>query len=82
MGRYSLSLTIALRISRSGAKIIKLVDELDKPEGYVARHLCIFMNEVGWNPDRTIMNGNSIYNGTRMSEGVLLYTFFLYIGII
>jgi hypothetical protein len=36
------------------------------------------MNEVGWNPDRTIMNGNSIYNGTRMSEGVLLYTFFLY----
>jgi hypothetical protein len=28
------------------------------------------------------MNGNSIYNGTRMSEGVLLYTFFLYIGII
>jgi hypothetical protein len=52
------------------------VDELDKPEGYVARDLCIFMNEVGWNPDRTIMNGNSIYNGTRISEGVLLYTFF------
>jgi hypothetical protein len=81
LGRYSWSLTIALRISRSGAKIIKLVDELDKPEGYVARDLCIFMNEVGWNPDRTIMNGNSIYNGTRMS-GVLLYTFFLYICII
>ena len=41
----------------------------------MARDLCIFMNEVGWNPDRTIMNGNSIYNDTRMSEGVLLYTF-------
>jgi hypothetical protein len=29
------------------------------------------MNEVGWNPDRTIMNGNSIYNGTRISEGAI-----------
>ena len=38
---------------------------------YVARDLCIFMNEVGWNPDRTIMNGNSIYNGTRISEGAI-----------
>jgi hypothetical protein len=31
------------------------------------------MKEVGWNPDRTVMNENSIYNGTRMSNGVLLY---------
>jgi hypothetical protein len=38
------------------------------------------MNEVGWNPDRTIMNGSSIYNGTRMSEGVLL-CIFLYIQV-
>jgi hypothetical protein len=54
---------------------MKVVDELDEPEGSVTRDLCVFMKEVGWNPDRTIMNGNSIYNGTRMSEGVLLYTF-------
>jgi hypothetical protein len=39
----------------------------------VARDGCIFMKEVGWNPDRTVMNENSIYNGTRMSNGVLLY---------
>jgi hypothetical protein len=42
------------------------------------------MKEVGWNPDITVMNGNSIYNGTRMSEGVLLYTFFVhryYLGV-
>jgi hypothetical protein len=26
----------------------------------VARELCIFMKEVGWNPDRTVMNENSI----------------------
>jgi hypothetical protein len=32
------------------------------------------MKEVDWNPDRTVMNGNSIYNGTRMSEGVLVYS--------
>ena len=82
LGRYSWSLTIALRISltkkisRLGAKIIKLVDELDEPGVYVANDLCIFMKEVGWKPDRTVINGNSIYNGTRMSEGVLLYTFF------
>jgi hypothetical protein len=49
------------------------VDELDEPEVYVAKDLCIFMKEVGWKPDRTVFNGNSIYNGTRMSEGVLLY---------
>jgi hypothetical protein len=45
---------------------------------------CIFMKEVGWKPDRTVFNGNSIYNGTRMSEGVLLYIFFVhryYMGI-
>ena len=29
---------------------------------YVARYLCIFMKEVGWNPDRTVMNENSIRN--------------------
>jgi hypothetical protein len=50
---------------RLGAKIIKLVDELDEPEVYVAKDLCIFMKEVGWKPDRTVINGNSIYNGTR-----------------
>ena len=54
------------------------MDELDEPGVYVANDLCIFMKEVGWKPDRTVINGNSIYNGTRMSEGVLLYTFFLY----
>ena len=64
------------KISRLGAKIIKLVDELDEPGVYVANDLCIFMKEVGWKPDRTVINGNSIYNGTRMSESVLLYTFF------
>ena len=32
---------------------------------------CIFMKEAGWNPNRTVMHGNSIYNGTMMSEGVL-----------
>jgi len=71
LGRYSWSLTIALRIglekkiiiiiiSRLGAKIIKLVNELDEPEGYVARDPSIFMKEVGWNPDRVVMNENSI----------------------
>ena len=59
--RYSWSLTIALRISiakisRSGAKIIKLVDELDESEGYAARDLCMLMKEASWNPDRTVMN--------------------------
>jgi len=49
------------------------VKELDEPEGYVARDLYIFTKEVGWNPDRTVMNENSIYNGTRMSKGVLIY---------
>jgi hypothetical protein len=44
----------------------------------VARDGCIFMKEVGWNPDRTVMNENSIYNGTRMSKGVLLYKCFVY----
>ena len=78
LDRYPWSLTIALRISvtkisRLGAKIINLVDELDEPEGYVATDLCIFTKEVGWNPDRTVMNENSIYNGTRMSNGVLIY---------
>ena len=38
----------------------------------MARELCIFMKEVGWNPDRTVMM-KIVYNGTRMSEGVLLY---------
>jgi len=61
LSRYSWSLTIALRISitkisRSDANIIKLVDELDEPEGYVARDLCMLMKEVSWNPDRTVMN--------------------------
>jgi hypothetical protein len=65
LGRYSWSLTIAFRIrkkiiSRLGAKITKLVDEPDEPEGYVARNLCIFMKEVGWSPDRVVMNENSI----------------------
>jgi hypothetical protein len=31
------------------------------------------MKEVGWNPDRTVMNENSIYNSPKMSNGVLLY---------
>ena len=66
---------LSKKISHLGAKIIKVVDELDEQEGYVTRDLCIFMKEVGWNLNRTVMNGNSIYNGTRMSEGVLLYTF-------
>ena len=39
----------------------------------MARDLCIFMKEVGWNPDRTVMNENSIYNSPKMSNGVLLY---------
>ena len=87
LDRYSWSLTIALRISltnisRLAAKIIKLVHELDEPEWYVARNLCIFTKEVGWNPDRTVMNENSIYNGTRMSKGVLVYKCFVNIGII
>jgi hypothetical protein len=61
LNRYSWSLTIALRISitkisRSGAKIIKLLYERDEPEGYVARDLYILMKEVSWNPDRTVMN--------------------------
>ena len=61
LNRYSWSLTIALRISitkisRSGAKIIKLLYERDEPEGYVARDLDILMKEVSWNPDRTVMN--------------------------
>jgi hypothetical protein len=61
LNRYSWSLTIALRISitqisRSGAKIIKLLYERDELEGYVARDLCILMKEVSWNPDRTVMN--------------------------
>jgi hypothetical protein len=30
------------------------------PEGYVARNLCKFMKEVGWSPDRVVMNTNSI----------------------
>ena len=37
----------------------------------MARDLCIFMKEVGWNPDRTVVNENSIYNGSMMSKGVL-----------
>ena len=48
------------KISRLGAKIIKLVDELDVSEGYVIRDLCIFLKKVGWNPDRAVMNENSI----------------------
>ena len=48
----------------------------------MARNLCIFTKEVGWNPDRTVMNENSIYNGTRMSKGVLVYKCFVHIGII
>jgi hypothetical protein len=61
LNRYSWSLTIALcfsiaKISRSGAKIIKLLYERDESEGYVARDLCILMKEVNWNPDRTVMN--------------------------
>ena len=36
--------------------MIKLVDELDEPDGYVARDLCILMKEVSWNPDRRVMN--------------------------
>ena len=65
MGRYSWSLTIASRISltkisRLGAKIIKLVDEIDEPEGYVTIDLCIFMKEDGWNPNITVKNENRI----------------------
>ena len=65
LGCYSWSLAIASRItltkiSRLGAKIIKLVDEIDEPEGYVTRNLCISMKEVDWNPDITVMNENSI----------------------
>ena len=44
------------KISRSDEEIIRLVDELDEPEGYVARYLCMLMKEVSWNPDRKVMN--------------------------
>ena len=44
----------------------------------VARDLCIFMKEVGWIPDRAVMNENSIWNSIRRSEGVLLYTLFIH----
>ena len=60
------------------------MEELDEQEGYVAKDLCIFTKEVGWNPDRTVMNENSIYNGTRMSKGVLIYKWFVhryYLGV-
>jgi hypothetical protein len=36
------------------------------------------MKEVGWNPDRTVMNENSIYNSPKMSNGVLLYKYFVH----
>jgi hypothetical protein len=39
---------------------MKLVDANDEPEGYVTRDLYIFMKEVGWNPDITVMHENSI----------------------
>jgi hypothetical protein len=42
------------------------------------------MKEVGWNPDRTVVNENSIYNGSMMSKGVLLYKCFVhryYLGV-
>ena len=48
------------KISRLGAKIIKLVDELDVSEGNAIRDLCIYLKKVGWNPDITVMNANSI----------------------
>jgi hypothetical protein len=50
----------------------------------VARNLCIFTKEVGWIPDRTVMNENSIYNGTGMSKGALIYKCFVhsyYLGV-
>ena len=86
LDRYSWSLTIALRISvtkisRLGAKIINLVHELDEPEGYVTRDLCIFTEEVGWNPDRTVMNENIIYNGTRCFDIQILCTYRYYLGV-
>jgi hypothetical protein len=39
----------------------------------VARNLCIFTKEVGWIPDRTVMNENSIYNGTGLIEIMFLF---------
>jgi hypothetical protein len=42
--------------------------------GNVARDLCIFMKEVGWNPDRVVTNANSIWNSIKRSEDALLYT--------
>jgi hypothetical protein len=36
------------------------------------------MKEVGWIPDRAVMNENSIWNSIRRSEGVLLYKFFIH----
>ena len=60
------------------------MDELDEPEGYVAKDLCIFTKEVGLNPDGTVMNENRIYNGTWMSKGVLICKCFVhryYLGV-
>jgi len=31
------------------------------------------MKEIGWNPDRTVMNENSIYNSPKMSNGILFF---------
>ena len=41
----------------------------------MASDRCIFTKEVGWSPDRVVMNENSIWNSIRKSEGVLLYEY-------
>ena len=38
------------------------------------------MKEVGWNPDRTVMNENSIYIMAQGCQMVFCYTNVLYIG--
>ena len=41
----------------------------------MARDLCIFMKEVGWNPDRTVMNENS---SPKMSNDILFFKCFIH----
>ena len=44
--------------------------------GTILLRTTFFLKMTCWPFCTPNMNGNSIYNGTRMSEGVLLYTFF------
>ena len=41
----------------------------------MASDRCIFTKEVGWSPDRVVMNENNIWNSIKRSEGVLLYKY-------